>query len=343
MGSSWLGHRGLNAGALVVAALLAAAAFGVPSAEGQNGLLWHGGAPHTSGVHLATWNGGSIVQAAATPGARSLWVTVEGRLEGYVVGAPAFVNAQFRARFPDGMLAAGTPIVVVIDAPADESPIAIVEGFLADLELAAPPQSQEHALIRSLSRLTEAARARFSTSGELAGFLGVQDLPDAGVMLRLASETQTEVRVYVQLGYTGGDAEREFVLAREHDRWRIDWIDAFPLDAGSSPDAVVRAFIAHFIASAPPAPTPRPSTRAAELLTVSTRDALPTDLPLSSALAGLVGVQDVPDQGFEVGSPVIQADQATVAVVLHYSGGDTARTVSLVLQDEGWRIARISP
>lgn len=328
--------------ALMAAALAVLASAGSAVAEGP-GPLWHGGSPSGSGMHLALWQGGTIEQAAATPGARSLWASFDGQLHGYVVGGPAFVNDQFRARFAAGVIPAGQPMLLVLGLTPDASAEEVIEAFLADLESAAPPGSSEPALIRTLSRLTEATRSRLATSGQVAGFIGVQDLPDLGATLTLRSQTQARAHVHAVLHYTGGDAEREFLLLRERERWHIDWVDAHPVGAEASPEQVVHAFVAHFIASGPPAPTPHPAIRASELLTEAVREALPDDVPLASALAVLVGVQDVPDMGFDVATATVVGGQATVVVTLHYSGGDATRTFTLALEDGAWRIEAVGP
>jgi len=333
-----------TAAVVITLVLLGAAAFLLlPHATAESsGTGWRHGAPATAGFHLVAWEGGTIQQAAATPGARSLWATVDGRFIAYHAGAPAIVNAGFHSQFPDHTIPSGTILLLHLGATDDISPVARVQRFFDDLEQAAPPVSSEGALIRTLAGLTEQTRAQLSTAGHLAAFLGVQDLPDIGVQLTLRTQTQTEARVDAVLGYSAGEAEREFRLIRDRDRWQISWVDTAPLNAASTPAQVAHSFLVHFIASAPPTVSPHPAISASELLTTSTRDALPTDVPLATALAGLVGVQDVPDMGFEVGVPVVSGTTATVVVTLQYSGGDTMRTLTLVQVDGSWRISAIS-
>ena len=43
-----------------------------------------------------------------------MFVTVEGRMVGYVLGAPSFVNAGFVDAFPGGNVPAGTGVLVVV-------------------------------------------------------------------------------------------------------------------------------------------------------------------------------------------------------------------------------------
>ncbi len=68
-----------------------------------------------TGIGLLVWSGGLVEDAvaiAAGAGARSLWVTREGRFFGYSVGSPAFANAAFLSAYPDGVLPE-TPVLVV--------------------------------------------------------------------------------------------------------------------------------------------------------------------------------------------------------------------------------------
>ena len=71
-----------------------------------------------SGVALAVWDGGSVEELATTyPEVGSVWVDAAGSLEGYLVGAPGFVNSAFLSRYPGGDVPAGTPMLAVIPAP----------------------------------------------------------------------------------------------------------------------------------------------------------------------------------------------------------------------------------
>lgn len=72
-----------------------------------------------SGVELTTWDGGSVDTIAVDHlNVRSVWVSVGGRLVGYVVGAPLFANGEFLTLHPSGELAAGTAVLVaVLEAP----------------------------------------------------------------------------------------------------------------------------------------------------------------------------------------------------------------------------------
>lgn len=69
------------------------------------------------GVGLTAYGGGHISQlisSAAIDGCdvTSFWVTEFGRLIGYIVGAPSFVNDQILWMLPGGQIPAGTPMLV---------------------------------------------------------------------------------------------------------------------------------------------------------------------------------------------------------------------------------------
>lgn len=71
--------------------------------------------PSGRGVHLAMWSGGTVEQAAAAvPDTVSLWLTVEGRFVGYIVGAPDFVNAAFIDLTAGGHIDPQSPMLVVL-------------------------------------------------------------------------------------------------------------------------------------------------------------------------------------------------------------------------------------
>ena len=225
---------------------------------------------------------------------------------------------------------------------ADESPADVVEAFLEDADASAPPGADGAALNRAGDRLTARSRDRAQDPAGLARFLGVQDLPDEGVTIEETEEDGDLAVVRARLQYSGGDTVREFHLQRDQDRWRIDWVNAMPLTADSSPEEVVAAFLGHVFASAPPDGPERPAVVAASLLTDEAREAIDESAVLSGQLALLLGIQDVPDQGYQVGDAAVDGDDATVEATLSYSGGPATRTFALVQTDDGWHIDAIS-
>ncbi|MDA0269773.1 MAG: M57 family metalloprotease [Chloroflexi bacterium] len=67
----------------------------------------------SQGLALALWSGGPLSAAASDPRIASIWITSNGALRGYTVGAPAFVNASF-VTLVGGELAANTPMIVIV-------------------------------------------------------------------------------------------------------------------------------------------------------------------------------------------------------------------------------------
>lgn len=65
--------------------------------------------PAPDGVTLVTWGGGPI---SLLPEADSYWLLADGRMFGYVTGAPVYVNAAFLGRFPEGRIPPGQPLLV---------------------------------------------------------------------------------------------------------------------------------------------------------------------------------------------------------------------------------------
>lgn len=98
------------------------------------------GAVPAAGVGIVLWGGGppsAVTPAVAAKGCalQSFWVSGNGRLEGYVAGAPGFVNDAFVARFPGGTIPPQTPLVLVCTAgavtasPASSAPVRRLSGF----------------------------------------------------------------------------------------------------------------------------------------------------------------------------------------------------------------------
>lgn len=70
----------------------------------------------SAGINLVVFSGGPVESAVeAAPNARAFFVSVDGALVPYVVGAPSFVNASFFATFEDGELPADTFMIVVAE------------------------------------------------------------------------------------------------------------------------------------------------------------------------------------------------------------------------------------
>lgn len=88
--------------------------------------------PSAGGVALVIWNGGPVdrlISASAARGCalRSVWVSVNGELLGYVPAAPGVVNAAFLATYPRAVLPTSTALVALcapgtVAAPASGAP-----------------------------------------------------------------------------------------------------------------------------------------------------------------------------------------------------------------------------
>lgn len=71
------------------------------------------------------------------------------------------------------------------------------------------------------------------TSSDLAGFVGVQDVPDGGYDIKDVtyaegvsfglSDRVAEVRV--DLNYSGGMVQKVFLLSRNNNGWKIDGVE----------------------------------------------------------------------------------------------------------------------
>jgi hypothetical protein len=115
---SWRARRGLIASALALALLLQLGSVAPAHADSDSVIAQNvAGTLPASGVFIGTWDGGSVEQIGVTqPQVGSVWVTANGKLVGYLSGAPAFVNTAFLQKFPAGQIPAGTPVLAVVGA-----------------------------------------------------------------------------------------------------------------------------------------------------------------------------------------------------------------------------------
>ncbi len=81
----------------------------------------------TPRLNLVLYGGGSVehLLSQTGDGTLSLWVSTDGRLVGYTVGAPAFVNATFVATFTAGLVPANQAFIVLTSADAAPLPSVI--------------------------------------------------------------------------------------------------------------------------------------------------------------------------------------------------------------------------
>lgn len=107
----------------------------------------------------------------------------------------------------------------------------------------------------------------------------------------------------------------------------------------------VSSFMENFIASAPSEGDMETLDAAVSLLSEGAKLGMGED-PTSGDLASMLGVQDFPDEGYQIGEVTYLENEATgeenalaeVEVSLNYSGGDTERIFLLSKSDSGWQI-----
>ena len=135
-----------------------------------------------------------------------------------------------------------TPLVEEnIQEPAEATQLtrkdamSVVGDFIDNFIAAAPPESNEEALSKAVSLLSEGARTDMQeepTSGDLAMLMGVQDIPDEGYVVGEVEYLENPAtgivdgiaEVEVTLNYSGGPASRVFVLSKVDNYWQIDTI-----------------------------------------------------------------------------------------------------------------------
>ena len=152
-----------------------------------------------AGFGLVVWGGGSAeaVSTTASEGGcslRSIWITGDdGDLIGFLYGAPAFVNAGWAARFPDG-LPANTPLILVCGGSSNAA-LTSASITAAGLPSAAPlaaradivpaPWALPPVAVKSLPPPTTGARTALVLDGSSGSVMyqkdGERSLPPASV------------------------------------------------------------------------------------------------------------------------------------------------------------------
>lgn len=110
-----------------------------------------------------------------------------------------------------------------------------------------------------------------------------------------------------------------------------------------SPEVVVSKFIDNFLLAAPPTGDQSAAELARDLLSVDALTSFNNDLPIASNLAMVVGVQDLPTDGYEIIQITEGEDNVIVETHWRYSGGDTVRDFKLILENGGWKIDQVIP
>lgn len=116
----------------------------------------------------------------------------------------------------------------------------------------------------------------------------------------------------------------------------------------SDPATVVENFLNNFISASPPSFDKKALANAVILLSEGAKMGM-ADNPTAGNLAMLMGVQDVPDEEYEIGEVVYKDNKASgvenglaeINVILNYSGGNTERLFLLSKIDNMWQIDRV--
>ena len=105
----------------------------------------------------------------------------------------------------------------------------VAYGFIQDFIAVAPPEPDQPAIERIMKVLSKNASAQIrkeTISSDLAGFIGVQDVPDQGASVEdLQSVSPTESYLVVGLNYSGGRVLRNVHVIAEDGQWKVDSVD----------------------------------------------------------------------------------------------------------------------
>jgi hypothetical protein len=130
----------------------------------------------------------------------------------------------------------------------------------------------------------------------------------------------------------------------------IEHPDTSEVTQYQNPEEALDVFLKSFIASAPPATDLDALPTALSLVSDRVRLEMPTE-PNSGDLARFVGLQDVPDNGYEIGEVVafdnaeigVEDEMAEVEVIFNFSGGDAPRFFQLVRVNNSWKVDAVNP
>ncbi len=101
-------------------------------------------------------------------------------------------------------------------------------------------------------------------------------------------------------------------------------------------------FIQDFVEIAPPESNPEAEERVYAALSERAKTEVSRER-LSRDMAVFVGVQDVPDQGVSVEDLQVVDDENVVVVLgLNFSGGRVLREVHLVVEEDDWRVDKVT-
>jgi len=116
-----------------------------------------------------------------------------------------------------------------IQTPTHDEAELVGLAFIQDVILVAPPNSDPYAAARIYEALSSSARhsvAESFISADIARFVGIQDVPDAGVSVEdLQIINDTQVTLVLGLNYTGTRALRAINMIVEGSEWKVDSVD----------------------------------------------------------------------------------------------------------------------
>jgi hypothetical protein len=119
---------------------------------------------------------------------------------------------------------------VTYTRPSDESAEITAFSFMQDFIKTAPPVSDEEASNRVYNSLSTSAKARVNREtlgSSLAGFVGVQDVPDQGVSVEDLQVTENTATLIVGMNYSGGRTLKAVHLVIEKGIWKVDSVSPF--------------------------------------------------------------------------------------------------------------------
>lgn len=136
--------------------------------------------------------------------------------------------------------------VVPVVAPSDEQAELVAFGFLQDFVKVAPPEADAEAMTRVYGALSTNAKARVSVdnlSSDLAGFVGVQDVPDMGVSVEdLQILSENESILIAGLNYSGGRVLKGVYMIVEDGEWKVEGVvDIQQTDEGAGAEVGTEA------------------------------------------------------------------------------------------------------
>lgn len=125
-----------------------------------------------------------------------------------------------------------TPTTVIEESLlTDEQAEKVGFAFILNFIESAPPKADLQAQQKAYEALSTNAKKRVTgkSSGELARFVGVQDIPDLGASVEdLKIVSEKEATLIVGLNFSGGRVLKAIHLSAENGEWKVDRIEPAP-------------------------------------------------------------------------------------------------------------------